>query len=175
MLVYGTFPRGGRKPQSCLRFDETWTGVEYAAAVLMMQEGRVADGLRVFKAVRDRFDGRKRNPFDEPECGRHYARAMSSWAAVPALTGFHYSGVDRTMTFAAKEGKHFWSTGYAWGTCTIRNRRGAWKVSLKVPHGVVDVEKIILAGHGVASVPRGRKLASGHSASFLVRRTDPTR
>jgi len=174
MLVYGTFPRGGRKPQSCLRFDETWTGIEYAAAVLMMQEGRVADGLRIFKAVRDRFDGRKRNPFDEPECGRHYARAMSSWAAVPALTGFHYSGVDRTMTFAAKEGKHFWSTGYAWGTCTVRNTRGGRKVSLKVLHGVINVERIILTGRGAVSLRRRRRLASGHSASFLVRGTGPS-
>ena len=64
MLVYGTYPKKGPPKRPCFRFYENWTGVEYAAAVLMMQEGRTADGLKVFKAVRERFDGKKRNPFD---------------------------------------------------------------------------------------------------------------
>ena len=44
-----------------------------------MYEGLVDEGLTIVKAVRDRYDGLRRNPWDEVECGHHYARAMSSW------------------------------------------------------------------------------------------------
>ena len=54
--------------------------------------------------IRARYDGRQRNPFDEAECGHHYARAMASWAAVLALTGFRYSAVTREFAIAAKAG-----------------------------------------------------------------------
>ena len=55
-------------------------------------------GAAVIRAIRARYDGRKRNPFDEAECGHHYARAMASWAAVLALSGFHYSAVTRELS-----------------------------------------------------------------------------
>ena len=32
---------------------------------------------------------------EEAECGHHYARAMASWAAVLALSGFRYHGGRR--------------------------------------------------------------------------------
>jgi hypothetical protein len=163
MLIYGSYPRGGRTPQSCLRVDENWTGLEYAAAVLMMHAGRTADGLRIFRAVRQRFDGAKRNPFDEPECGRYYARAMSSWAAVQALSGFAWSGVEKRMTFAGKDGRFFWSNGYAWGTCRIRGK----KTYLAVEHGSLTLRCFELTGRGTAvfendltvRAPAGRTIA----------------
>jgi len=34
------------------------------------------------------------------------------------MTGFGYSGVEKSMTFAAQDGEFFWSNGYAWGTCS---------------------------------------------------------
>jgi hypothetical protein len=58
-----------------------------------------------------RYDGRKRNPFDEAECGSHDARAMAIWAAPIALTGFHYSGVTQTIKKKPHKGQWFWSTG----------------------------------------------------------------
>ncbi|MDX9948019.1 MAG: hypothetical protein RBS38_11685 [Bacteroidales bacterium] len=42
---------------------------------------------------RNRYDGGKRSPFNEAECGHHYGRAMASWSAVLAPSGFNYSGV----------------------------------------------------------------------------------
>lgn len=35
--------------------------------------------------IRSRFDGRKRNPFDETECGHHYARALAAWSVLQAF------------------------------------------------------------------------------------------
>lgn len=109
-------------------FNEVMTGFEYTAAIGMLYEKQTEAGLLCIKNIRDRFDGKKRNPFDEIECGHHYARAMISWAAILAWSGFHYSAVDKSMTFTARPGKYFWSNGYAWGTCEIAHDRATLTV-----------------------------------------------
>ena len=55
-------------------------GYEYQVACHMIQEGMVAEGLEVVQAIRDRYDGFKRNPWNEIECGNNYARSMASYA-----------------------------------------------------------------------------------------------
>jgi uncharacterized protein (DUF608 family) len=170
MLVYGTYPRGGRPERPCFRFFENWTGIEYGAAILMMQEGRVADGLKIFQAVRDRFDGRKRSPFDEPECGHHYARAMASWGGVPALTGFQYSGVEKCITFAAtpEPSTVFWSNGYAWGTFSQKTGKKGVRVTLNVLYGKLTVKKLTLSSVGSHNLPRMRTLSKGRSLEIHI-------
>ena len=170
MLVYGTYPRGGRPERPCFRFFENWTGVEYGAAVLMMQEGRVADGLKIFQAVRDRFDGRKRSPFDEPECGHHYARAMASWGGVLALSGFHYSGVAKCIAFAEtpEPSRVFWSNGYAWGTFSQKAGKKGVRVSLSVLHGKITLKQLTLSGAGTVDLPRARTIVKGRSLEGTV-------
>ena len=123
-------------------FTEVMTGFEWTAAVGMVYEGLVDEGLACMEAIRARYDGRRRNPYDEAECGHHYARAMASWSAVLALTGFHYSAVSKTMSFTAADGTYFWATGDSWGTCTIAGRDG----ELNVLHGDVEVETLIVNG-----------------------------
>jgi non-lysosomal glucosylceramidase len=119
-------------------FNEVMTGFEYTAAVGMLYEGMEAQGLGCIADIRARYDGQKRSPFDEAECGHHYARAMTAWAAVPALTGFQYSAVEKKMTFAARPGRHFWSTGYAWGTAVVEQNNGAWQVRVRVLGGKLE-------------------------------------
>jgi hypothetical protein len=123
-------------------FSEVMTGFEYTAAVGMLQEGMEAEGLRCIEAIRARYDGRVRSPFDEAECGHHYGRAMASWAAVLAWTGFQWSGVTGTMRFAAREGRWFWSNGEAWGTCEQRRTEDRTQVTLKVLHGSVGLRQL---------------------------------
>jgi uncharacterized protein (DUF608 family) len=139
-LLMASYPKG-RPRNPFPYFTEVMTGFEYTAAVGMIYEGMgrsagdeedakdIVNGLSCIRNIRDRYDGRKRSPFDEAECGHHYARAMASWAAVLALSGFQYSGDDKTISFAAPTGDspaiYFWSNGSAWGTCHVMNRRGA--------------------------------------------------
>jgi hypothetical protein len=131
-------------------FSEVMTGFEYTAAVGMIYEGQAAEGLEHIRDIRARYDGRKRSPFDEAECGHHYARAMAAWAAVLALTGFHYSGVEGRMQMAAQVGRHFWSTGYGWGLCEMRREGEGWQVSLSVLGGEVRLARFALDGVGEA-------------------------
>jgi non-lysosomal glucosylceramidase len=84
-LLNGTYPRGGRPRRPFPYCDEVWTGVEYTAAVGLVVDGQVDAALRIVEDVRSRYDGRRRNPFDEVECGHHYVRAMASWGLVESL------------------------------------------------------------------------------------------
>ena len=150
-------------------YGEVMTGFEYTAAVGMLYEGMTKEGLEAIGDIRARYDGRKRNPFDEAECGHHYARAMASWAAVLAMTGFHYSAVTGAMTFRAAAGRHFWSNGYAWGTCTIAGdaRRG-WTATIVVAEGEVMLASVGVGDHR-APVSPSRSVHAGESLSIELR------
>jgi uncharacterized protein (DUF608 family) len=139
-LLLCTWPKGGRPPLPFVYSDEVWTGIEYHVASHLMYEGLVDEGLTIVKAVRDRYDGRKRNPWDEIECGHHYARAMSSWGILLALSGYSYSGTAMSLEFAPKiyqdNFRTFWSAGSGWGGYAQKEERGkAEKVELTVSSG----------------------------------------
>jgi len=135
-LIMASWPNGRLKVPFPY-FAESMSGFEYTAAVGMIYEGQIENGLKCIKSIRDRFDGLKRNPFDEPECGHHYARAMASWSAVLALSGFHYSGVEHSIQFTSTSGTYFWSNGYAWGNCKIEKE----KATLTVMKGKISLSK----------------------------------
>jgi uncharacterized protein (DUF608 family) len=137
-LLMATYPRDRRPKRPFPYCNEVMTGFEYTAAAGMIFEGDIEGGLKVIAAIRDRYDGHKRSPFDEAECGHHYARAMAAWSAVLVLTGFHYDGVEQSITFAAAkhESTWFWSNGYAWGTVMQK----PW------PDKSVDVTLTVLGG-----------------------------
>ncbi|MHC5034132.1 MAG: GH116 family glycosyl-hydrolase [Planctomycetota bacterium] len=169
-LLMSTYPRGRRPERPFPYFTEVMTGFEYTAAVHMLYEGQIANGLKCIRAVRARYDGRKRSPFNEAECGHHYARAMASWAAVLALTGFHYSGVDCSIEFAATRAAStvFWSNGYAWGTCRQKPAKGGVEVELKVLYGSLRLKRLTIAGVGSLKLARPRTVRRGRAARFLV-------
>lgn len=147
-LLMCSYEEGKRPARPFPYFNEVMTGFEYTAAVGMIQDGDRAKGVKVIDAIRARYDGARRNPFDEAECGHHYARAMASWSAFVAWNGFEYDGRSGTITFDFREagGQTFWSTGAAWGTwtqsATGRNALG----TLTVGGGAVDISTVVLNG-----------------------------
>ena len=138
-LLMASWPKG-RLEVPFPYFAEVMTGFEYCAAVGMKYEGMDDEALRCFTAIRNRFDGAKRNPFDEIECGHHYARAMASWAGILAWSGFQYSGVEQQMAFTDKPGKYFWSNGYAWGTCEVAGD----SVTLELQKGNLYLKRLVI-------------------------------
>ena len=123
VLLQCTWPRGGRPRYPFPYADEGWTDTEYAVAGLLMYEAEVESGLEVVRGVRWRHDGVKRNPWDEVECGRHYARALSSWALLLALQGYQYSAPVARLRLAPMVSQHrfrsFFTAGEAWGRVEI--------------------------------------------------------
>jgi uncharacterized protein (DUF608 family) len=169
-LLMATYPKGRRPEMPFPYYNEVMTGFEYAAAVHMLYEGQTDIGLECIQAVRDRYDGKKRSPFNEAECGHHYARAMASWAAVLALTGFQYSGVEQSMTFVRKDGVHFWSNGYAWGTCRQKASKRGLKVELSVLHGTLSLKRFAVSGVGEVQFRAPENIKSGRSASWTIQK-----
>ena len=101
-----------------LYLSETMTGFEYALAGLMIAQGYIQEGERIVKAVRDRYDGEKRNPWSEIECGHHYARSMASYALLLIYSGFTYDMPNHYLGFKplkAGNGNYFWSVGNTYG------------------------------------------------------------
>lgn len=160
-LLMSSWPHG-RLEVPFPYFSECMTGFEYCAAVGMLYEGSEDDALECIKAIRDRYDGAKRNPFNEPECGWHYARSMASWSAVLAMSGFQYSGVDKIMQFTSAPGRYFWSNGYAYGICEITED----EVTLEVLKGGVELNSLKLTG---LKKPVGTKISLAEGQSIKLR------
>jgi len=142
-LLMASWPKG-RPKVPFPYFSEVMTGFEYTAAVGMLYEGMEQEGLDVIRNIRARYDGSKRSPFNEAECGHHYARAMASWASVIALTDFHYSAIERSMSFAPKPGTYFWSNGYQYGTVSISGNDKGKIIKLKVLKGDLLLKSVEL-------------------------------
>ena len=167
-LLMATYPKGRRPRRPFPYFNEVMTGFEYTAGVHMLYEGQHAAGLKVIDSIRARYDGQKRNPFDEAECGHHYARAMAAWAGVLALTGFQYSGVSKTLRFAARDGKHFWSNGYAWGTCEQKSGKAGISVKLSVLGGDLSLSRFVLTGKPEVMLAADKVIQAGESMTIKV-------
>jgi len=143
-LLLCSWPRGNKPTLPFVYSDEVWTGIEYQVASHLISEGYVDEGLTIVKALRSRYDGRTRNPWNEYECGNYYARAMSSYALLGALSGFRYSAVDRTLRFAPKlkvrPFQCFFSTASGYGTVTLDGHT----VSVHIVEGELPIEKLTL-------------------------------
>jgi non-lysosomal glucosylceramidase len=148
-LLMASWPMGGRPTIPFPYWSEVMTGFEYTAAVGMLYEGMKKEGLETITNIRDRYDGRKRNPFDEAECGHHYARAMASWATILAESEFMYSGVDKSIKFTDRPGNYFWSNGKAWGMCKVDKDGKGYRVNFSVLYGNVKLRKFVLGKNKV--------------------------
>ena len=84
-LLLCSWPRGGKPLLPFVYSDEVWTGIEYQVAAHLILLGRRAEGLEIVRVCRARYDGVRRNPFNEYECGHWYARALSSYALLQAF------------------------------------------------------------------------------------------
>jgi uncharacterized protein (DUF608 family) len=165
---------GGLPEHPAPYWSEAWTGVEYVYAIGLAQHGETALAEDAVAAVRERFSGASRNPFDEAECGHHYARALASWGLVVALTGFSYDGRTGVMSFAAAPGPGqspgpvvwFWSDGTAWGTVRQSfESTGTLRVRLEVMHGSVRVERVLVGGQEFVP-PQPGVLAAGFAGDL---------
>lgn len=114
-----SYPEGAKLPAIPIPYcEETMTGLEYALAGLMISHGYIAEGENIVKAVRDRYDGEKRNPWNEIECGSNYARSMASYALMPIYSGFSFDMTKKHIGFAPiqNNGKYLFSACESWGS-----------------------------------------------------------
>src|SRR5271157_2129181 len=140
--VICTWPLGGRPDIPFPYADEVMNGFEYQFAVHCIIEGLLEEGLCVVKSIRDRYDGWGRNPWDEFECGHHYARSMASYGLIIALSGFEYDKSKGFVGFAPvinnDDFRTFWSLDNAWGVYQQQPGEAAFSVL----HGAITLNQI---------------------------------
>jgi uncharacterized protein (DUF608 family) len=141
-LLLATWPKGGELSLPFVYSDEVWTGIEYQVAAHLMLLAHVEEGLEIVRTLRDRYDGRVRNPFDEYECGHWYARAMASYALLQGLTGARYDAVEKTLAIRPSiqgDFRAFLCTATGYGTVGVRDG----KPFVEVKHGFIPYERLV--------------------------------
>lgn len=140
-LLLCTWPKGGALSLPFVYSNEVWTGIEYQCASHMIRMGLVAEGLEVVRTCRTRYDGRVRNPFDEYEYGHWYARAMSSYALLEALSGARFDAVENILYLKPAitgDFRSFLATATGFGTVGVKNGRPFVDVvSGQIPYGKI--------------------------------------
>jgi len=176
-LVLCSWPRGGRPRIPFVYSDEVWSGIEYQVATNLIYEGLVDEGLEIVRAVRERHDGIRRNPWNEVECGNHYARSMASWGVLVALSGLSWDARTRSLRLAphaaATEGgtgRLFVSTATGWGEVKV-DRDGA---DLRLLWGELDLaEAEVVHPDGARfALERPVRLAAGDTVRLVPGQAD---
>jgi len=165
-LMLTSYPVPSKRPAVPLSYGfEAWTGLEYTAATGMIYENMNTEALKIISDVRNRYDGYKRNPFNEEECGNHYARAMAAWSAFIAFSHFNYSAVGKDFSITAKPGNYFWSNGYSWGNAIVSDHG----VLISVHHGKLVIKIIHLIGGETLKLNKSTTISENSSQEFIVR------
>lgn len=167
-LLMTTWPKGGAKdaiPGNKLRskenpnrftsvggyFNECMNGFEYQVAAHMLYEGEpdsalVEKGLAITKAVHERYGASKRNPYNEIECGDHYARSMAGYGIFLAACGYAYHGPKGYLAFAPRihpeDFKAPFTAAEGWGSFSQKVVGGKQSEMLELRHGQLTLNKL---------------------------------
>jgi len=116
--------------------NECMTGFEYQVAGHMIWEGLVQKGLAVVRTIHDRYHPSKRNPWNEVECGDHYARAMASYGVYLAACGYEYHGPKGHLGFeprlAPEDFRAAFTAAEGWGTFHQKRDAAGLRAGLEV-------------------------------------------
>jgi hypothetical protein len=120
-------------------FNECMNGFEYQVAWHMIWEGMVEEGLAITRAVHDRYDASRRNPWNEVECGDHYVRSMASYGVFLAVCGFRYHGPQGFLAFSPRllpeNFRAAFTAAEGWGTFSQRHNGTSQTETIEVKHG----------------------------------------
>jgi hypothetical protein len=148
-LLLCTWPRAGKPTLPFIYSDEVWTGIEYQVAAHLASAGLVDEALAIVAALRSRYDGRVRNPWNEYECGSYYARAMASYSLLAALSGLRYSLASKTLFFGPRLERNpfrvFFSTASGYGTIALIDQM---KLEIELLEGQLAVDRLQVAVGG---------------------------
>jgi non-lysosomal glucosylceramidase len=146
-LLNCTWPYGNEPSIPTLYSNEVWTGIEYEIAALCIHLGKIEEALNILKAVRKRYEGTRRNPWNEVECGDHYVRAMSSWTLLNVATGVRFLTDIKQFQIRPRinveNTKCFFITNTAWGQVILRVDKKI-VCSISVSYGELEINSLIL-------------------------------
>ncbi len=153
-------------------FNECMNGFEYQVAGHMLWEGMTLEGLAITRMLHDRYHASRRNPWNEVECGDHYARSMASYGVYLAACGFSYHGHRGHIGFATRltpeNFKCAFTSAEGWGS--FAQQRSATKSDFEIAlhWGKLKLRKLslALAGQTTAAKVRVKVNHRNMAASF---------
>ena len=147
-LVICSWPKGGRPAKALFYADTIEVGYEDQVAANLIYHGYVLEGIAVMKAIRDRYDGRKRDPYCQIECGGYYARSLANYGVLLAVSGYRVDTPVGRVEFAPKltpeNFKSFFSGGAGWGAYSQRIGGSELSAQLTVKWGRVRLSELSL-------------------------------
>jgi len=150
-LLMCTFPHGDKsrvKKGYDSYFNECMTGFEHQVAAHMIWAGMLTEGLAIERTIHDRYHASRRNPWNEVECGDHYARAMASYGVFVAACGYEYHGPKRYLAFAPRlSNKNFkaaFTAADGWGSFRQHDADHAVHATIAIAHGQLALKTLAL-------------------------------
>ena len=146
----------------------------------MIYEGLIEDARKIVRMARSRYDGRRRdglnsgpggNPFNELECGKFYARAMSSWSLLIASQGLVLEGPKGLIGFRPKwqpeDHRSLFTAAEGWGLFVQQRHISEQTERIEVRHGRLRVKELVFALPKNAAVTATVKIAGQPVAAAL--------
>ena len=182
-LLMCTWPHNDRPDPFIVYADEVWTGIEYAVAGAMVYEGQLEPARRIVRMARSRYDGRLRkdlnsgpggNPFNELECGKFYARAMSAWSLLVACQGLLLEGPRGLLGFRPKwqpeDHRSFFTAAESWGLFVQRRQANEQTDRIEVRYGTLRVRELVFELPDGAGAANATVTIAGRTVPAAVRR-----
>ena len=165
-LLTCTWPKSSHLGTRAVAYcNEVWTGIEYQVAGHMLYEGMVDEALTIVRGVHDRYNGAKHNPWNEIECGDHYARAMASWGCLIAASGYLYDGPAGTLGFAPRmtpeDFKCFFSAAEGWGSLVQKRGKNTQTNRVDVKWGRLRLRTLVFEAPPGVNVSKAKVVANG--------------
>jgi len=133
---------------SAMYFNECMTGFEHQVAGQMIGAGMLTEGLAIERTIHDRYHPARRNPWNEVECGDHYARAMASHGVFLAACGFAAHGPKGHIGFAPRispaDFRAPFTTAEGWGTFAQAIRPGRLIATIRPKSGHLRIKTVAL-------------------------------
>ena len=137
-------------------FNECMNGFEHQVAGHMIAEGMLLEGFVIERAIHDRYHASKRNPWNEVECGDHYARSMASYGVFLSACGFDLHGPNGHIGFAPKitpeNFKAAFTAAEGWGSYGQKIEAGNLNADIQLKWGKLRLRTISLAVEAKPSV-----------------------
>ena len=148
-LFLCTWPKSAYLPEGTKYKNEVWSGIEYQVASNLIWEGFVTEGLAICKAIHERFQPGSMNPYNEIECGSHYARAMASWGVYLALAGFKYHGPKGVVGFDPKitpeNFKATFTFAEGWASFSQKREPGKQWETIRMQLGSLKIHQLLFS------------------------------
>ncbi len=150
-LVMCSWPRGDAKRLQDgydYYFNECMSGFEYQVAAHMIWEGMLTEGMAITRTIHDRYHASRRNPWNEIECGDHYARAMASYGVFLAACGYEYHGPKGHLAFVPRiQAENFraaFTTAEGWGTFWQKDEGKKRTAAIELKWGKLNLHTLSL-------------------------------